>query len=493
MKSMLPACAAICLILSACATPPGYQPPAIPLPERWQAMPEHTAALPENSPWWQAFADPELSLLMTEAERLNPDIERARILLRKSRAEYQGISAIRNPVVQGNALSKREHESANVDSSTFSQPGETNSLFQAGFDASWEADFFGARRQSSEAASAELDATQAGLNAMRVTMLAEVARNYIELRKAEALTALAQEDTETAQDMLTLMRSRSVSGFASDTDLMAVEAGLISAQMASAPLSEMRNAALNRLSVLLGRYPGELQIKILNRLPATPHTLPSALPSELLRSRPDILAAERHLAAASARLGAAQADWYPRFSLIGQIGLASSVFGTLAEGASRVWRIGPSLSWPILRGGQIAATIQVRDAEQQQALIAYRQTILHAVEDVENSLTVYTQEQNLQALHLTNIALAQSRLGLAEAHYTAGLSDYRAVLTARHAWTAARQEQIRSAAALAASWITINKAFAGHFYHTTAESHDSYADACRQKHPSDNSSCTTSH
>ncbi|MBC3870410.1 efflux transporter outer membrane subunit [Undibacterium oligocarboniphilum] len=493
MKPKLPACAAICLILSACSTPLAYQPPVIPMPERWQAMPQHTSALPENSPWWQAFADPELSLLMDEAERLNMDIERARILLRKSRAEYQGISAIRNPVVQGNALSKREHESANVDSSAFSQPGETGSLFQAGFDASWEADFFGARRQFSEAASAELGATQAGLSAMRITILAEVARNYIELRKTEALTALAQEDTETAQDMLKLVRSRSASGFANGTDLISAEAGLISAQMASAPLSATRNAALNRLSVLLGRYPGELQIKILNRLPATPHALPSALPSELLRQRPDILVAERHLAAASARLGAAQADWYPRFSLIGQIGLASSAFGTLAEGASRIWRIAPSLSWPILRSGKITATIQVRDAEQQQALIAYRQTILQAVEDVENSLTIYTQEQNLQVQHLTNVALAKNRLGLAESHYAAGLSDYRAVLTAKHGWTAARQEQIRSAAALAVNWIAINKAFAGDFYHAEAKAHDSYAGACLQKHSSDNSSCTTLH
>lgn len=493
MKLMPPTCAAICLILTACTTHPGYQPPTLTLPEKWQATPEHTAALPENSPWWEAFADPELNQLMAEAEHLNPDIERARTLLRQSRAEYQTISGMRTPVIRGNALLKREHESANVDASTFSLPGETSNLFQAGFDASWELDLFGVRRQLSDAASAELDATQAGLNAMRVSILAEIARNYIDLRKAEILMALAQEDVDIAQDMLTLVRSRTTSGFATGIDLMAIESELISAQMASEPLHVIRNATLNRLNVLLGRYPGELQIKIINRLPVTPHTLPSALPSDLLRQRPDIQAAERHLAAASARLGAAQADWYPRFSLLGQIGLASSAFGNLADGASRIWRIGPSLSWPILRSGQIAATIQVRDAEQQHALIRYRQAILQAMEDVENSLTSYAHEQKLQAQQLTNVAHAKSRLELTEARYAAGLSDYRVVLTARHVWTAARQDQIRSTAALAYNWIAINKAFAGRFNDIPAESPIVHSEACNQKHTPGNASCTTSH
>lgn len=493
MKLIPAICTLICLMLSACSTPSGYQRPVITLPEKWQTMPEQTTALPDNVPWWQAFADPQLDLLMAEAKHLNPDIQRARILLRKSRAEYQSISAMRNPALQGNALSKREHESANIDSSTFSQPGETGSLFQFGFDASWELDFFGVRHQLSDAALAQTEATLAGLSNVSVTMLAEVARNYIELRKAEALIAAAQEDEETARNILELVRARSHAGFASGADLITAETGLRSAQMALVPLRVMKNVALNRLSVLLGRYPGELQLSRFQQLPVTPVALPSALPSELLRQRPDILAAEKLLAAASARAGAAQADWYPRFSLLGQIGLASSVFGKLAEGASRIWRIGPSLSWPLLRGGQIAATIQVRNAEQQQALIIYRQTILHATEDVENSLTGYEQEKKLQAQYSENVTLAQKRLALAESHYAAGLSDYRAVLHARHTWITTRQEQIRSTAALASSWIAINKAFAGHLYHSSAESQLSDSDSCFQKQTPDNSTCITSH
>jgi len=321
-----------------------------------------------------------------------------------------------------------------------------------------------------------------------------VARNYIDLRGAETQIALALKIVAATDDAKALAYSRAMAGIGNDMNVDAARAELATAQAALETLETTRRIARNRLAVLLGRAPGAIEqaLEGSQTVPIVPDELPSELPSDLLRSRPDIRAAERRLAAATARIGATQADWYPRFSLVGDLGLASSALGSLAEGTSRTWSIGPSLSWPILRAGQIAATITVRNAEQQAALIAYRQTILLALEDVENALMAYHKERAQHARLTTVAAVDRDLAALAQSRYAAGLSDFRGVLAARQVQIEAQRALSRSDAALATDWIALHKALGGSWGGTATESLTEKANQCVELAAEGGNACTAS-
>lgn len=460
------------LALAGCAASPEYHAPKIDLPAQWHEASLSATTAPVASvrqEWWQVLRDPVLDRLMTRASQDSLDLARARALLRAARAENGIVEALRYPRLGMAASVTRAHESANVTNTAQGLPGETDNLFQLGFDANWEIDLFGARRHQREASAANLAAVQDETAAVRLSVLAEVARNYVHLRGIDVQIALARQSVATADEMKSLAQSRLAAGIGTEADVSSAAAYLAGTQASVEPLDAKRKVTQHRLAVLTGRTPGEINRELeadhsTAIASATPimHTAPpGVLPSDLLLQRPDIRAAERRLAEATARAGAAQADWYPRFSLLGEVGVASAALGSLSSGASRTWSIGPSLSWPILRSGQIAAMVAVRDAEQQAALLTYRQTILTAMEEVEDALAAYHHEQ-LKHARLQEAAVAsRNRLTLAQAQFDGGMSDFRSVLTVRQVVAEAQQAVAYSDIALATNWIAIHKALGG--------------------------------
>jgi len=445
-----------------CVVGPDYQPPAADVPAQWSAAPGHSTPAPVSPlPWWQAFNDPELDALVARALRANLDLQGAEARLRAVRASRGVAAAARWPSVDGTGAYKRERESANAPA--LGTPGEIDNLFQAGFDARWELDLFGGARRAVEAAAADLDAAAEERNGVLLSLLAEVAHNYIDLRAGQRQLALARDNLAASQDMLSLTRARYQGGLAAELDVARAEAQATEIAARIPPLETACQAAVHRLSVLLGQSPGTLndELAALRPIPVAPTGLPASLPSDLLHQRPDLRRAERQLAAATARIGVATAELYPQFSLLGTAGLESATAGDFFSRGSRFWSIGPSLTWPIFRAGRVQATIEVRDAQQQQALLAYRQTLLIALEDVENAIVAYSRERTRQTALADGANANQRVVELARGRYGSGLGDFRAVLDAQRALFDAQSALARSDAALATDRVALYKALGG--------------------------------
>ena len=337
---------------------------------------------------------------------------------------------------------------------------QPQNLFQAGFDASWELDLFGGTRRSIEAAKANLEASFYDRGDVLLSLSAEVARSYIEMRGFRKQLDITRTSLAAQRDVLELTRARYQGGLATDFDVARAEARvkIIASQI---PVLEISyKGAIHRLSVLLGQQPGSLaaELRASEPIPAAPPELPPALPSDLLRQRPDIRRAERQLAAATARVGVATAELYPKFSLIGTAGFESLAASDFFNSSSKLWSIGPSITWPIFRGGQIIATIEVRDAQEQQALINYRQTILNSLEEVENAIVAYTRERERHATLADVVEGNQRAVTLARNLYLGGLSDFLNVLDAQRNLFQTQGELAQSDTALSVDLVALYKA-----------------------------------
>jgi multidrug efflux system outer membrane protein len=455
-----------------CATTSDYHPPAPAVPARWSEAPESSApATPSQAAWWTTFGDAELDSLVERAVRANLDLQLGEARVREARARRRAAAAPLWPAIDARASIARERDSANAPAPVRvspggqleSRPGDVDNLFQAGFDASWEIDLFGGRRRSVEAAQADLESAVYDRGAVMLTLLAEVARNYIELRGLQQRLAVQRGRLAARQDLLNLTRSRYAGGMASEFDVVRAEAQVEAAASQIPALEAACKETVHRLGVLLGQAPGALADELLpgRPLPVAAARLPVGLPSDLLRQRPDIRRAERQLAAASARVGVATADLYPKFSLLGTAGLASVAASDFFSRASTLWSIGPSMTWPIFRGGQIVATIEVRDAQQQQALIGYRRAILNALEDVENALVACRREQDRRAALARVLDANQRAVDLGRTLYRGGMTDFRAVLDAERDLFQAQDDLARSDTAAARDLVALYKALGG--------------------------------
>jgi len=459
----------LCAALAGCAVTPDYHPPTADVPARWNEAPESSVpgAL-ATSPWWRTFNDSELDSLIERALRANLDLQLAEARLREARARRGTAAASQWPSINAKASAARERDSRNAPNPVLVQPdgqveppGQPENLFQAGFDATWELDLFGGTRRSIEAAQADLEATAYDRDAILLTLLAEVSRNYIKLRGVQEQIRIARESLVAQQDMLTLVRARYVAGMATDLDVARAEVQIQQTASQLPALDTSSKTAVHRLSVLLGQPPGALAHELVAGRPIHAPSPPLGLPSDLLRQRPDIRSAERHLAAASAREGVATTNLYPKFSLLGTVGLASVAAGDFFNSASTLWSVGPSMTWPIFQGGRIVATIKVRDAQQQEALIEYRRAILSGVEDVENAITAYLHEQAQQATLAKAVASEQRAVEYARERYVGGLSDFRDVLDAQRSLFLSQSELARHDTAVSLDLVALYKALGG--------------------------------
>ncbi len=451
--------AAVLLLLPtlACAVGPNYVKPEIPVPKAWNEGGATQAAPSAASlqSWWTEFRDPTLDRLVNEAVAGNLDLKLAAARIREARAA-RGIAASAGlPQVGANAAYARTHNSP-------LRPGD-RSVFEAGFDASWEIDVFGGVRRDKEAALADVQAAEEGRREVLVTLLADVGRSYLELRGTQQQLRILEETLAAEQDTLDIATARLEAGLGAELDVARAE-GLLKANEADRPILERQiREAIYRLGVLVGKEPGALatELETPSGIPPVPPEIPLTLPSELLSRRPDLKRAERELAAATARIGVARADLFPRFSILGSFGRRTESIGDFGKGAAAFWNVVPAVRWPIFAGGRIRANIEVQDARQEQALLQYEKQILTALEEVETALSAHTRERSREASLRAAVDSTRRALALATDRYTSGLENFLSVLDAERSVYAAEDQLVRSERNTAVTLIAVYKALGG--------------------------------
>lgn len=450
-------------LLAACDSAPPYQPPKVELPAHWSQ-----AGVAGSVP--SAVADPALDALVARALQANLDLRLAQSRLREARAQARSAAASSSLMLGlgGSAMGEKESRNAQnpvrVDpEGRVETPGSVDSVFQAGFDARWELDLFGRNRHVAEAAQGDLDSVALDRAAVSVSLIAEVSRVYIELREAQQLDRLDREAVAGWRDSARLVQARFEAGMAAQAETLQSENAERRAEMALPADEAAIRTAISRLSLLVDEPAESLRTELSTAgpIPAPAALPPLALPSDFLRRRPDIRAAERRISAATARLDLARADFFPRISLLGTAGLSSTAAGDFFNPASTLWSIGPSISWPIFDGGKVAAEIEIRDAQLEQELIGYRKAILGGIQEVEAALAEYRRDAALLERQKSLAGLQQDTEALAQARYSAGLADFRGALAAQGETLTARRELIHGEAMVAIDLVALSKALGG--------------------------------
>ncbi|MGD8469784.1 MAG: efflux transporter outer membrane subunit [Desulfobacterales bacterium] len=455
--------AVIVLVLAACAAVgPDYVPVEPKAPSKWQTDLEdglNEAPLnPETmAQWWTTINDPQLTSLEQRAVKGNLDLQQARARIREARA-LRGISQAQLfPTVDTTVSITRNRSSESTGT------GSTETLYAAGFDAGWELDIFGGLRRAVEAAQADLEASQQQLHDVLVSLLAEVALNYLEVRTFQARLAVTEKNIKAQQETYELNHSRYQAGIISE---LPVKQALYNLERSRSQIPILQTglaAAKNRLAVLLGESPGVLddELEEMKPIPVPPVSVAVGLPAETLRHRPDIRRAERNLAAQTARIGVATADLYPKFRLFGSIGLESLSDDDFLEWSNRTWGIGPGASWNIFDAGAIRQNIEVQTARQEQALIQYESTVLRALEEVEDVLVAYAKvRRRREYLAKATEAARQADL-LARDQFSAGLVDFSNVLITQLALLSLEDDLARSEGAATSTLVRLYKALGG--------------------------------
>jgi outer membrane protein, multidrug efflux system len=336
-------------------------------------------------------------------------------------------------------------------------------LFQAGFDASWELDLFGGTRRAVEAADDEIAVAVEDHRSVLVTLVSEVALNYVQLRGFQRRLMIARENIRIQEDTLEVTQSRYKAGFTNRLDVTQAEAQLAATRSQIPLLKTAVKQTIYQLSVLLAQFPATLlsELEQDGPIPAAPPELPLGLPSDLLRRRPDIRSVERQLAAATAQIGVATADLFPKFALTGSFGPQSSDINRILDRSSLAWSIGPGMNWPIFDGWRIRSNIKVQDARQEQALATYEQTVLVAFQEVESTLTAYVEEQIRRRALEDSVTASQESLDLSNELYMRGLTDFLNVLESQRALYTSQDALVQSETAVITDLIALYKALGG--------------------------------
>ncbi|HEF5870492.1 TPA: efflux transporter outer membrane subunit [Burkholderia cenocepacia] len=501
-------------LVAGCTVGPDYKPPQADVPDTWHAMQANAqAAAPasgvaaRSSPtidadpdprWWRAFGDPLLDRLVERAAHDNLDVQAAVLRIAQARAQVRAAAAQGLPDVRASASYQREQlglkgivEEQGIDQRVdrLGAPGSPLdrfgpgtgasvrqgargaldaleapvNLWQAGFDASWELDLFGRVRRSVEAAGAQTRAAIASRDDALLSLEAEVAQTYLQLRGAQAQRALADDLQRAQRDLLDLTREQSAHGLASDLDVRSAEARLAQIRAQLPQFDQQIVLLRNGLAYLVGGAPGALDdwLAAPRALPDVPPAVPVGLPSTLARRRPDIRRAEAELHAATADVGVAVAQFYPDISLTGQVGLRASHVRELAHWSHLFYAFGPAVSLPIFSGGQLVSNLRLSQARQAEAALAYRQAVLVALRDVDNALAVYRTDQARAAALDDAVKAEQGALDLARDRYRKGLSPFLDVLDAERQWSEGRQQAEQGALQTTTDLVALYKALGG--------------------------------
>jgi len=453
---------------AACATGPDYRAETPDAPSEFGGGSQEFPADEPAVDWWKAFQDPQLTEYVHLAVEANHDIAVATARVREARALHRAAASPWYPSISASTSYTRSRFSENEPGAApfFADLGVTdleNDLYSAGFDASWEIDVFGRTRRAVEAADARTNASVQGRRDVLISVIAEVARNYIELRGAQRRLALAERNIGIQEETLALVRNRHKSGLVSALDVAQAETQLETTRAAVPPLRAATRAAAYRIAVLTGQQPRAAIHDLLpmKTLPEPPKTVPVGLPSSLLRRRPDVREAERRLHAATADIGAAIAELYPRFIMTGGLALNADSFSNWFEAVSSAWSIGPSITWPAFEGGRLRAQTDAARARRAAAYHQYQQVILIALEDVERRIIEYAQEQSAREDLARAAAASRRAYDLAVIRYDKGLIDFISVLDAERVLTNTDDRLAQTETAVLLELVQLYKALGG--------------------------------
>lgn len=420
------------LFTGGCTVGPDYTRTEPNLPGQWSVADLAEAANPtELGRWWTTFDDALLTMLIERADTGNLDLKVSLARIDQSRALRRYAGGENAPTVDatGSYTRARVSENGPYAPQDGSSP-EATSLYSAGFDAGWELDLFGRIRRSVESAQAALEQSIEDYRNVRVSLYAEVARNYIELRTAQVRTQYALSNIDIQRKTLELTQNRFDAEIAPELDVSQARLNLANTESEIPLLRIAESAAINRLSVLVGATPQVLREELTSPsgLPQV-RTMPTAgLPAELLRQRPDIRSAERALAAQTARIGIAQSQLYPSFSLRGVLVLEATQFSNMGDLSSYAYSFGPGLRWNLFDGNRVRSLVTVEEAKTRQLAAAYEASVLRAIEEVENSMVGYVQQNERVAALQRSVDAAQKSVAMVETLYRSGLTDFQNVL-----------------------------------------------------------------
>jgi multidrug efflux system outer membrane protein len=451
-------------LLFGCAVGPDYEPPQTGVVALYSAEAASFSRAGVEAAWWRTFGDPVLDELIDRALASDLDVRIAAARVRASRALIREQSLDRWPAITADA---------GYDRRKAQQPGFTSTrieseTYEVGFDAAWELDLFGRVRRGLEAARAQSQAAQADLQAVQVSVAAEVARTYLEMRGAQRRQAVAIANRDNQSETVRITRVRYELGRGTELDLESANARLAATEASIPPLLAAEQVSVHRLAVLLGEQPATMHdmesLAASNEVSNSPLTVvPIAIgdPATLLRRRPDVRGAERELAVATARVGVATADLFPRLSLSGFVGFISGDADAVGDSASNAWNVTPNLSWAAFDLGSVRARLRAAEAEVDVQLAVYEQTVLRALEETENSLVTYTHTlARLEALRRQTTA-SQRAAELARIRYREGAIEFLRQLDAERTVLEAQDALAIAQTELNTAMVAIYKALGG--------------------------------
>jgi multidrug efflux system outer membrane protein len=453
--------AAATFFLAACAVGPNYHAPETNVAGKFDNVEASTYSADANvGEFWTTFHDATLEKLVGDALAANYDVRIAQTRVRAARALRRDAAFDLAPsITAGGGYTKVRNATAQ----TLPGAPRESELYDAGFDAFWELDFFGRVRRGLEASNAELGAVEAERRDTQVTVTAEVTRTYFELRGQQQQLDVAQRNVVNQKATLDLAQARLDAGSGTELDTSRAQAQLSATRGTIAPLEAAVARSIHRLSVLIGREPGALRAELApaQNLPALPGIVPVGDPAGLLRRRPDIRIAERSLAADTARVGIAISDLFPRVTFTGSAGYAAVRSGDLGDGGTDSYVLAPGISWSIFDLGHVQARIGAAKWRKEGTLLRYEQTVLQALEETENALVTHARSRERLVHDEDALKASTTAAGLARVRYENGASDFLQVLDAERTLLESEDRLARSRTEAATSLIAVYKSLGG--------------------------------
>lgn len=451
-------------LLSGCETVGvNYARPKTSLPDAWTMsiqphLDNNAACLSE---WWRGFGDPVLDELIERTRRDNPDFKIALQRIVEARSQRGVAYSTLFPNLTNNDAYSRVRRSEGAGPVFGPNPLD---LYQVGFSSGWEIDIFGGLRRSVESADANIEASIENYRDLMVTLFADVALNYIDYRTFEERIHVARQNINIQQDSLDLAESRLDAGLVSKIDVTQARANLETTRALVPQLQGQLAAARNRIASLTGGYPHRVH-KLLNQrnrhIPVPPRNYAMGRPADLLRTRPDVRAAERNLASAVAQIGVAESELYPKFSLAGTLTLEALDISNLPNAAAASYSFGPSIRWNLFRAGQIKNQIRVEEAQAMQAYGAYEKAVLAAVEEVETSMAgILTERERLSSLRRA-VGAADESVELVKQNYTEGIVDFQRVIDTERVLFQNQDLAVASKGQIARNYVALYRALGG--------------------------------
>jgi outer membrane protein, multidrug efflux system len=463
------------LISGCAAVGPDFKRPDVSVPAQWSgpfksvAAASQAAVDEELTHWWTSFNDPVLTSLEERAALSNLDLKLAEARIREARATRTIAAGGLYPVVNASGSYKRSGTS--VKGANGKTTNVVGNQYQAGFDASWEADIFGGTRRSLEAADADLQTSIESRRDVLVTLMAELASSYVQLRQYQQQLVVTKQNLEAQQYTAKLTRERFEGGFASGLDVATAEAQTATTTAQIPQLESQIRQSIFGISILLGGVPSSLDAELSStgEIPGVSQVVPAGVPSDLIRRRPDIRMAENSIHAATARIGVSESDLFPKFTISGTAGYQSSGFSSLLDWVNHFWSITPGAVLNLFDRSRLKAGVDVQKALQEQQLITYQQTVLKALQDVENALIASDKEQKRREALLTAVAANRKAVSLAEKLYTDGLTEFINVIQAEQSLYNTENTLVQSTAAVSTNLVALYKALGGGWTAESAE------------------------